>query len=198
MSTRERTSQHAWFTTKRDELLQKIDQSNDPNMTSKLESLRDLYNCLIEADGTFSDNLISQFEQIEAKLILFPTAEDMVIGHRKIIQIIQEIKSEVEVNMNVKITSIMEMLSLVEVKLASIESHHKLLISGQNEIIVTHEREHRTINAKLDELILTCQTLPMELNKQALTIQDACNRIDATNTKITHIEDNIKALSKND
>jgi sugar-specific transcriptional regulator TrmB len=127
-----RTHKHFWLVDKRESLVNRISRTTNDEVKIVLELLRDLYTYLIKADDKFSDNLKFQFEQVEDKLALYPTAEDMKRLHAQISDIISQIQNEVG-------DELKSDLAVIEKRLSDLESPHRLIISGQNEIIKTRE-----------------------------------------------------------
>jgi hypothetical protein len=182
-----RTHKHFWLVDKRESLVNRISRTTNDEVKIVLELLRDLYTYLIKADDKFSDNLKFQFEQVEDKLALYPTAEDMKRLHAQISDIISQIQNEVG-------DELKSDLAVIEKRLSDLESPHRLIISGQNEIIKT--REFLCINSKLDAISLFVQQNVIDLKNQLTQIKQSEDKADQTALMMVRVQENLRSIER--
>ena len=204
MFLRETTPAHTSLIDKRDALEVKITESSNQNIKSILVSVRDLYSYLIEADGNFSENLKIHFEQIENKLTIYPSLEDMAEGNRDTLKILIDLLKDLKDDANANISSVCRTIQLIEerlqeieARLQEIEKQHTLVVSGQIEIIAANEEKLKPIYLKLDTLFDLSTQITAGLSVQNTTLQQVVIKIDDVDESIHRAEEDIKSIKRN-
>jgi hypothetical protein len=178
-----------WLIEKRDSLRTRINGTTNEEVKVFLELLRDLYSYLIEAGGNFSENLKFQFEQVEDKLTLYPTADGMLKGRTQISTIIAQIKCDLR-------DELKSGFALIERKLNDVEGQQDLVISGQNELISTHQKELLCTHSKLDQIHLLIQQNAIEMTNQITQINQTEEKVDKMGLAMARVQEDLRSIEK--